>query len=42
VRQVAADLGLPLFLSMRGAANALRTLVDYGLAYPDRLAGLAS
>jgi hypothetical protein len=40
VRQVAVDLGLPLFLSMRGAAIALRTLTDYGLAYPERLAGL--
>jgi acyl-CoA synthetase (NDP forming) len=40
VRQVAVDLGLPLFLSMRGAATALRTLTDYGLAYPERLAGL--
>ncbi len=40
VRGLAADLGLPLFLSMRGAATALRKLVDYGLAYPERLAGL--
>ncbi len=42
VRQVAVDLGLPLFLSMRGAATALRRLVAYGLAYPERLSGLAS
>jgi hypothetical protein len=41
VRQVAVDLGLPLFLSMRGAATALRKLVDYGMAYPERLAGLS-
>jgi hypothetical protein len=41
VRQVAADMGLPLFLSMRGAATALRKLVDYGLAFPQRLSGLA-
>ena len=40
IRQVAADLGLPVFLSMRGAATALRTLTDYGLAYPEKLAGL--
>jgi acyl-CoA synthetase (NDP forming) len=40
VRQVAVDLGLPLFLSMRGAATALRKLTEYGLAYPERLAGL--
>lgn len=42
VRQVAADLGLPLFLSMRGAATALRKLVDYARAYPERLTALAS
>jgi acyl-CoA synthetase (NDP forming) len=41
VRQFAADLGLPLFLSMRGAAVALRKLADYSMAYPERLAGLA-
>ena len=40
VRQFAADLGLPLFLSMRGAAVALRKLADYSMAYPERLAGL--
>jgi hypothetical protein len=40
VRGVAADLGLPLFLSMRGAAIALRKLADYSAAYPQRLAGL--
>jgi hypothetical protein len=28
-------------LSMRGAAVALRKLADYGMAYPERLAGLA-
>lgn len=40
VRAVAAELGLPLFLSMRAAAVALRKLADYGAAYPERLAGL--
>ena len=30
VRGLAAELGLPLFLSMRGAAVALRKLADYG------------
>ncbi len=40
VRSVAAELGLPLFLSMRGAAVALRKLADYAAAYPERLAGL--
>jgi hypothetical protein len=40
VRQVAIDLGLPLFLSMRGAAVALKRLADYSAAYPQRLAGL--
>ena len=42
VRQFAADLGLPLFLSMRGAAVALRKLADYSMTYPERLAGLAA
>jgi acetate---CoA ligase (ADP-forming) len=40
LRGLAADLGLPLFLSMRGAALALRKFVDYSTAYPERLAGL--
>jgi acyl-CoA synthetase (NDP forming) len=40
LRKLAAELGLPLFLSMRGAATALRKLVDYNRAYPERLAGL--
>jgi len=42
VRQLAADMGLPLFLSMRGAAVALRKLAGYSMAYPERLAGLAA
>jgi len=41
VRQLAADMGLPLFLSMRGAAVALRKLAGYSMAYPERLVGLA-
>jgi hypothetical protein len=40
VRGLASDLGLPLFLSMRGAAVALRKLADYSAAYPERVAGL--
>lgn len=40
LRGLAANLGLPLFLSMRAAATALRKLVDYNRAYPERLAGL--
>ena len=40
VRGLAADIGLPLFLSMRGAATALRKLADYSSAYPERVAGL--
>lgn len=40
VRGVAAEMGLPLFLSMRGAAVALRKLADYGAACPETLAGL--
>lgn len=41
VRWAATDMGLPLFLSMRCAATALRKLVDHGRAYPERLTGLA-
>ncbi len=40
VRGVAVEWGLPLFLSMRGAAVALRKMADYAAAYPERLAGL--
>jgi acyl-CoA synthetase (NDP forming) len=40
VRGLAADIGLPLFLSMRGAAVALRKMADYSAAYPERVAGL--
>jgi len=40
LRGLAAELGLPLFLSMRAAATALRKLVDYNRAYPERLAAL--
>lgn len=40
LRRLAADIGLPLFLSMRAAATALRKLVDYNRAYPERLADL--
>ena len=40
LRALAAELGLPLFLSMRGAANAVRKLIEFNRAYPDRLTGL--
>jgi acyl-CoA synthetase (NDP forming) len=40
VRGLAAELGVPLFLSMRGAAVALRKLADYSAAHPERLIGL--
>lgn len=40
LRAFCAELGLPLFLSMRGAATALRRLIDYNKAYPDRLSRL--
>ncbi|MCX6000906.1 MAG: hypothetical protein NTU41_15355, partial [Chloroflexi bacterium] len=40
LRQLCAEWGLPIFLSMRGAAAALRRLFDYSQAYPDRLSGL--
>ncbi|RLC93008.1 MAG: hypothetical protein DRI39_07030 [Chloroflexi bacterium] len=40
VRALCAEFGLPLFLSMRGAAQAIRKLYDYSQAYPDRLAAL--
>ena len=40
LRGICAEFGLPLFLSMRGAAGALRKLIDFNQAYPDRLAPL--
>ena len=40
LRGLCVEFGLPLFLSMRGAARAIRGLVDYNRAYPDRLARL--
>jgi acyl-CoA synthetase (NDP forming) len=40
LRGLAAEFSLPVFLSMRGAANAIRKLIDYSRAYPDRLAGV--
>ena len=35
VRALCADLGLPLFLSMRGAATAISKLIDFHRAHPD-------
>jgi hypothetical protein len=35
LRALCADLGLPLFLSMRGAATAIRRLLDFHRAHPD-------
>ncbi len=40
VRGLCAEMGLPLFLSMRGAARAIRRLIDFNAAGPERLAGL--
>ena len=40
LRKLCAEFGLPLFLSMRGAAAAIRKLVDFNSAYPDRLVGI--
>jgi hypothetical protein len=40
MRGLCAELGLPLFLSMRGAANAIRKLIEFNRAYPDRLVGI--
>ena len=40
LRGLAAEFGLPLFLSMRGAANAIRKLIEFNRAYPDRLANV--
>ena len=35
LRALCADLGLPLFLSMRGAATATKRLMDFHRAHPD-------
>jgi hypothetical protein len=34
LRALCADLGLPLFLSMRGAATAIKRLIDFHRAHP--------
>jgi len=35
LRALCADLGIPLFLSMRGAASAIKRLMDFHRAHPD-------
>ena len=40
MRGLCAEFGLPLFLSMRGAANAIRRLIEFNRAYPERLVGV--
>ena len=40
IRGLCAEFGLPLFLSMRGAANAIRRLIEFNRAFPERLAGI--
>jgi len=40
LRAICVEFGLPLFLSVRGAALALSKLIDYNRAYPDRMATL--
>ncbi len=40
LRGLCVEFGLPLFLSMRGTAAAIRKLIDYNQAYPDSLASL--
>ncbi|MBN2098133.1 MAG: PAS domain S-box protein [Dehalococcoidia bacterium] len=35
LRALCVDLGLPLFLSMRGAATAIKRLLDFHRAHPD-------
>ncbi len=40
LRSLCVEFGLPLFLSMRGAATAMRALIDYNLSHPGKLAAL--
>lgn len=40
IRALAVEFGLPIFLSMRGAAVAIRKLIDFNRRYPERLAGI--
>ncbi|MFC2000495.1 acetate--CoA ligase family protein [Chloroflexota bacterium] len=42
LQQICVELGLPMFLSMRGAARAIRRLIDFSEAYPEKLAALQS
>ncbi len=40
MRGLCAELGMPLFLSMRGAARSIRRLIDFARDYPERLTGV--
>ena len=40
VHEMCLEAGLPLFLSMKGAALAIRRLIDFNRAHPGMLAGV--
>jgi succinyl-CoA synthetase alpha subunit len=40
LQQICIDAGFPLFLSMRGAAKAIRRLMDFDRSHPGMLAGV--
>ena len=39
-QQLCLGAGLPFFLSVRGASQAIRKLIEFNKAYPDKVAGL--
>lgn len=41
-QQLCLDAGLPLFLSVRGASQAIRKVIEFNRAHPDKIAGLHS
>jgi hypothetical protein len=40
LQQICIDAGFPLFLSMRGAAKAIRRLMDFDRSHPGMLAAV--
>ena len=42
MQQICLREGIPFFLTLRGAAQAIRKLIEFNRAYPEKLAGLSA
>ena len=42
IQQICLGEGIPFFLTLRGAAQAIRKLIEFNRAYPEKLAGLSA